>query len=207
MSNERMPVAVKNSPRANEKFVTYVMHIAGCLTGNVSCANPTPSVASLIAQATLLAQANVQAKGGGTGVVADRDLKRKDLEEDIDHLVDYVQGNIKALGLDATAAAAMILSTGLSIRKTTTAAKPPLSARPGLLPGVVLVVARALANAHMYYWEFSLDLKVWSSVTETAQAHTTVSGLTPGQVYYFRFYTRTRKGLGDYSDAVKCMVH
>ena len=38
------------------------------------------------------------------------------------------------------------------------------------------------------------------------QARTTVAGLTPGQLYFFRFRAHSRKGLGDYSDAVTCRV-
>jgi hypothetical protein len=38
------------------------------------------------------------------------------------------------------------------------------------------------------------------------KADTTVAGLTPGQVYSFRFRAQTRKGLGDYSQVVSLMV-
>jgi phosphodiesterase/alkaline phosphatase D-like protein len=35
----------------------------------------------------------------------------------------------------------------------------------------------------------------------------TVTGLTPGQVYYFRFSAQTRKGPVDVSQTVSLMVH
>jgi hypothetical protein len=38
------------------------------------------------------------------------------------------------------------------------------------------------------------------------QASTSVTGLIPGQVYYFRFRAHTRKELGDYSDVVRFMA-
>ena len=62
MNTANMPVPVKKSPPSHELFATYVKFIAGCLTGNSDCPNPTPSVASLISQADAMAQANVKAK-------------------------------------------------------------------------------------------------------------------------------------------------
>ncbi len=58
----------------------------------------------------------------------------------------------------------------------------------------------------MYYWEISLDQQSWTSVPETLKARATITGLTPGQRYYFRFRAHTRKGLGDYSDVVTLIV-
>ena len=40
------------------------------------------------------------------------------------------------------------------------------------------------------------------------RADTTISGLTLGQVYYFRFQAQTRKvGLGNYSQVVSIVMH
>ncbi|MEO7331646.1 MAG: fibronectin type III domain-containing protein [Minicystis sp.] len=62
-------------------------------------------------------------------------------------------------------------------------------------------------------WDFSLrahpsqksvDQAIWTSSAGTMQARTTITGLLPGQLLYFRFRAHTRKGLGDYSNVVKC---
>lgn len=206
MSLERMPIAVKNSPRSHHAFITYVLHLSTCLTGNASFLNVSPSAPQLKTLADGFAQANADAKGGGQGMVAERNSKRLDLEEQLDHLVDNVRGTVKAQATDPAAAMAMILSTGLSVKKKSLAKKPPLAAKHGSVSGVVLVVALAVAKTAMYYWEYSVDQKVWTSVPETMKASTAISGLIPGQTYYFRFHAKTRKGLGDYSDVVKLMA-
>ena len=58
----------------------------------------------------------------------------------------------------------------------------------------------------MYFWQFSSDQKNWSNAPQTLKAKLTVTGLTPGQVYYFRFSAQTRKGPVDYSQIVSLMV-
>ncbi len=206
MSTEKMPIPVKKCPRSHDAFVSYAKHLATCVTGNASFTNPTPTVLSLAAQAEAFAQANAKAKGGGPGVVADRNAKRNDLEGDIDHLVDYVRGVIKAEATDPANAATLILSAGLSVRKSSSASKAPLAIKAGGVPGEVWLIARAVARPALYFWEYSVDQVVWTSTPGTIQARTTITGLLPGQVLYVRFRAHTRKGLGDYSDVVKCRV-
>jgi hypothetical protein len=58
-----------------------------------------------------------------------------------------------------------------------------------------------------YEWELSLDQQSWSLAAETAQAHATVLGLTPGKTYYFRFRCFMRDNTkSDPSHAVSHMV-
>ena len=205
-THERMPIPVKKSPKSNDKFVTYVMLLVANFTGSTTFTSPNPTLASLTAKANALAAANAKARGKGPGLVADRDAKRQDLEGDVDKLVTYVRDTIRSLGVDAATAIALVLGTGLSIRKVGRAAKPPLEVRHGSLSGEVLLIALALGRDTVFYWEYSLDQKTWTSGGETLQAKTRISGLTPGQLYYFRFHARNRKGLGPDSDAVKCIV-
>ena len=206
MNTTNMPVPVKKSPPSHELFATYVKFIAGCLTGNSDCPDPTPSVASLISQADALAQANVKAKGNAPGAVADRNAKRKHLEGDLDHLIDHVKVVIKAQALDPVSATKLILSIGLSVRKSSSFAKPPLAARDGKLPGEVKLMALTVAGAAMYFWEHSVDGVAWTSAPGTTGAKTTLSGLSAGQTYFFRFHAHTPKGMGPSSDPVKWMV-
>jgi spore coat protein U-like protein len=64
-----------------------------------------------------------------------------------------------------------------------------------------------VARSAVYLWDYSLDLKTWTSVPQTMKASTTIAGLTMGQVYYFRFHAQTRKGVGNYSQVVSLLVH
>jgi hypothetical protein len=206
MSTGGFPIVVKKSPRPHHLFAVFVFHIADCLDGNTSFPNPSPSVATLKSKADAFAQANAKARAGGPGVVADRNAKREDLEADIDHLVDYVQGAVRAQTADPATAIAMILSAGLAVRKRGTAPKAPLAASRGSVSGEIVLVARAAGKMVVYSWEYSADEKTWIAAPQTMSARTTIAGLVPGQVYAFRFRARTPKGLGDYSDVVKLMA-
>lgn len=206
MSTEVMPIAVKKCPRPHDAFVTYVLHVASCLEGNAIFASASPTPAELKAAAGKMADANAKAKNGGAAPVADRKAKRKDIEVMLDELVVYVRSTVRANAADAAAAAAMILSAGLSIRKPRTTSKAPLAAKHGGVSGDVLVSARSVSKTAIYIWEYSLDQQSWTSLPQTMTAKTRVSGLTPGQTYYFRFRAQTRKGLGDYSDVVKLIA-
>jgi hypothetical protein len=204
---EAFPIAVKNSPRSNHKFVTFLYNIVNCLTGNASFTNPTPTAAQIKDTADNLGAANAKAKNGGPLAVADRDAKRADAEKLLDQYVIYVRVNVKGQAGDPATAAAMILSSGLSVKKYVKPQKPQLAAKYGTVSGQVLLVALAVAKSAMYMWEYSLNLKDWVSVPQTMQADTIITGLTPGQTYYFRFRAQTRKGLGDYSQVVSLLVH
>jgi hypothetical protein len=206
MKTEPVPKAAKKSPRSHDVFVTFLYHLVACLTGNAPFANVNPTAAMLKAIADGLAQANAAVKGGGKAATAARNAKRKDAEEQVDHLVDSVNAIVKAAGADAPNAASMILSTGLPVRATTASHKPPLAVKHGAVSGDVLLAALAVARSAVYYWSWSLDMKSWTSVPDTFTARTTITGLTPGQVYYFRFQAKTRKGMTGFSDAVQIMV-
>jgi hypothetical protein len=57
-----------------------------------------------------------------------------------------------------------------------------------------------------YYWGFSLDQRGWTSAADSMTARVTIAGLTPGQTYYFRYRTLTRKGMSDFSQIVSFLV-
>ena len=86
--------------------------------------------------------------------------------------------------------------------------KAELTAKMSSISGLVLLNARAVPGAVSYGWELSLDQVTWSSGGTTAQSHTTISGLTPGKVYYFRFHAFLRDNTTtNPSQVVNCPVH
>ena len=205
-SAESYPKVVKNSPPSHHKFVTYLYKIVDCMTDNESFTTPTPSVAAIKAVADGLATANAKAKSGGQIAVSDRNAKREEAERLVDQLVTYVQVTVRAQAGSPAAAAAAIVSAGLSVRKFTKPSKAPLTAKHGRVSSEVVLVAAAIAKAGMYFWEYSLDQKTWTSAGQTMAAHTTIVGLTPGQLVSFRFRAQGRKGIGEYAQAVTLMV-
>jgi len=201
-----MPLPVKNCPRSPHEMVTHLHRLASCLDGNSSFPSPRPTVAMIEGAAGALAQANAAAENGGLAAVADRRAKRRDAEFLVDQLLGYVKATVRAQAVDADAAAAMILSSGFSLRKSRRGAKPPLAARHGAVSTEVLLVALAVDRTAVYFWEHSVDQVTWTAAPTTLKVRTTIGGLVPGQGYYFRFRAQTRKGMGDPSDAVRLMV-
>ena len=87
------------------------------------------------------------------------------------------------------------------------APKPEIEAREGTTSGNVQLLARAVASAAAYFWEYSEDQQTWTAGAPTAQARSTIAGLSPGKVYYFRFRALRREGvITDASPIVSFMV-
>ena len=72
--------------------------------------------------------------------------------------------------------------------------------------GAVLLIAAAIAGALTYTFEYSLDQVTWSSAGQTGKVRTTITGLTPGKVYYFRFLAFKRGDTTYTSQVVYLMV-
>jgi hypothetical protein len=200
------PIAFARFPRNHKGFVIYADNIAGKLEGNVDLPNPTPSLVVYKADVAALVTAQAQATDGAPTSIADRNAKALKVYQDIGHIVDYVQTVADTQGSPADAVA-LIVGAGLEVQKPRKRKTRDLSVRYLGISGAVLLTALAVEGAGAYYWEYSLDQKVWATPPETRTGKTTITGLTPGQVYYFRFRTLTGKGKGDYSQVVSLMMH
>jgi hypothetical protein len=202
-----MPTPVKDAPRSNHKFATYLHVIAAGLTNNPYFTNAAPSAAQFKAGADAMADANAKAKGGGPNAAAFRDKVRSDNEKLCDQLVLWVGLTTRASTGDPATATAMIVSTGLSTRKHTMYVKAQLTPKYGYSTGEVLLSARAAKGRAAYLFEYSLDGNTWTAVPQSLVTRVHVSGLTPATIYYFRFRAQTRKGMTEYSSVVSFIVH
>lgn len=198
------PVAKLKCPRTPKNFLTYAKSVVAKAKGSASLSYP--GMAELEADVLALDKAETLAGDKNPALVADRDAKALKVYQGLGHYLDYVQSLVEQQATPADAVA-MILGLGLTVRKTSAYAKPALVAKYGDVSGDVVLVALAIDGAGAYYWEFSFDQKSWTTVPETKYATTTISGLTPGQVYYFRFRALTPKGKGNYSQVVNLLVH
>jgi hypothetical protein len=207
-TSDPWPVAIKDAPRSNHEFVSYLLKVALGLNNHIAIfTNPVPTAADLQKAAVDLSAANAKAKHGTPADTADRDAQRLVGDELADRLVLYVRATVRAQAASASEAANMILGVGLAIKTVPTRTKAELAAKYDRVSGDVHLVARAVAADAVYLWEWSLDQKSWNSIPQTMVANTTVSNLAPGQVYAFRFHAQTRKGMGDYSMVVTLSLH
>ena len=97
-------------------------------------------------------------------------------------------------------------SAKMRLRKAAAHTKPDFAVKDGLVMGQAQLIARAVDNGLLYFWELSLDQTAWAVALDTSSARAVLTGLTVGQTYYFRFRTRTRKGMTDYSQILSHMV-
>jgi hypothetical protein len=104
---------------------------------------------------------------------------------------------------------ALIIATALfALRKAGgRGAKADIAAKRGPTSGTARLQAAAIAGALVYFWEMSADDKVWSKAVDTERVTAVVTGLSPGQTYYFRFRAFVRKsGYTNYSQVVSLLV-
>jgi hypothetical protein len=199
------PSAVLRIPKADKDLFAFGMAVHDGFLGNPDLPNPSPVMAVFKADLVAFQDAATKAQLKTKGAVTQRKAKRRKVVSDLKHLKDYVQ-SVAEMQTDSATAAAIIEAVLMSVRKTGKHAQPELQARNTGVSGEVALAAASVARDAVYYWEFSLNQTNWSSVPETLRASTVITGLTPGQTYYFRFRALTRKERKDYSQVVRLMV-
>jgi len=168
--------------------------------------NPTPQeLTTLATDAAAYDSAYAKSRGGGRAATQALKAARKKIMTDLSHVRDRIQQVAETKTTPADAAA-VIVGAGLSLKKRTKRNKPPLRAVQGPTSGTAWLELLRVAGIATYYWVFSTDQKNWSSAPETMKARLLLTGLTPGQTYYFKFRALTRKGPVDYSQIVSLFV-
>jgi hypothetical protein len=199
------PGAALLVPRGHDGSITFAKNVLTSVT-NSSYFNPKPAeLATLEADTAAYDKANVEARGGGVIALAARKAARRKVITDLHHIRDRVQA-VAETQTSYADAAAVIVSAGMKVRKVVKRNKPPVHASYGPTSGSVVLDALRVAPIAMYFWQFSLNQKDWSDLPRSMKAKVLVSGLTPGQTYYFRFHAEGRKGPVDFSQIVSLLV-
>jgi hypothetical protein len=173
------------------------------MTNNTYFATPTPTLASVKAAADAVVAAEIAARNKAPGAIEDRNQKVIALISLLHALRAYVQSIADS---DISNGEAIIRSSGMGVKKVTPRQKNTFKATQGDVSGLVLLTAPRAAAKACYTWQWSTDEKVWTTLPQTMVATTTVSGLTPATVYYFRYRVRTRKGESDWSQIISILV-
>jgi hypothetical protein len=188
-----VPRVILGAPKKKKELGGFAQGIESALTGNPHFLTPNP----------LFAAAQLAANTRAVGAVTARNDAWRALLGVLQHLRDYVAGIVE---ISPTNAISVIESSGMKVPKQATRHKPHLAVQQGDISSVVTLIAKAIADNAVYYWEYSLDQKSWTTVPEGFGASTEISGLTAGQTYYFRFRGLTRQGKTDYSQVVSFLV-
>jgi hypothetical protein len=200
------PLAVLLLPKPTKELLTFGKAVHDAMLGNPNFPRPNPPLGVFKANLEALDDAETKAATRTKGAATARDAIKKQVMNDLSHLCDYVQG-VAEKAASPAAAAAVISSAFMSIKKVPQRVTPPLRAKNTGVPGQVALAAKPVARKASYYWEHSLDQVTWTCVPETLNASTTIDGLPWAQLCYFRFRALTGAGKGEYSPVVSLLVH
>ena len=191
-------------PLSVSALITYAGGIVKRMTGNPSFPNPTPTLAAVSAAIDDLQAAETAALARTKGAVATRNDKRAALVLLLKQLRGYIQTTADA---SAENGAALIESSGVAVRKTTTRRARAFTAKAGAVSGSAKVIATAAGRRASYEWQYSTDGgKTWIAAPVTLQAKTTIAGLAPGATVLFKYRAVTKAGEGDWSQAASLVI-
>jgi hypothetical protein len=176
------------------------------LTGSAAVPNPTPTLVVVTAHLDALDAATKAAIKGPKGSAAARNAAQFVVRGDMRQLKACVQ-----VAADANIAnsKAIIEGSGMYATRRATNPKPDLAAKYGPISGTLGIIARAIRRSKKgsYGWQMSTDMKTWTDLAPTTDAKTTVTGLTAGTLYYFRYRTFTKAGYSDWSVPIEIIAH
>jgi hypothetical protein len=191
-------VVVLALPRTVNGLLIRAQSIVTALEDNVATfPSPSPALAVVKQHTADLSAAETATKTRAMGTVQDRNDTRALLIQDLHQIQAYVQQIVSATPAHAAEIAAMAM---MSLRKPRSYQKSDLTVKQ-IVSGLVRLMGRAVKGAGAYEWQFGVDGKTWSSAPPTMQASTTISGLTRGTLYYFRYRAIVRTGPQNWSPA------
>jgi hypothetical protein len=196
-------LAALNLPKPAAMVCAIARSIVTAMTDHPLLTSPSPSLATITADIEAVEAANAEVLTRTRGTREVRDAKLATLRDDLAHLKAWVQ---VAADLDPTIAAALIESTGMSVKRPSIRHKLPFEARQGMVSGSVDLIAKCAGDRAGYAWQRSLDQKTWVTIRSTIQSRTLVTGLTPGLTHYFRLSVLTKDGPGDFGPVVALLV-
>ena len=204
MKTKRYPIALF-MPSVVALLIAFGRHIVQCMTNNSWFPSPSPDLNTVSGHLDALETAQTQAKTRTVGAAAARDLKKKEVEDDLTALKAYVHSIVLK---NTSAAVAIILSAGMSPKTFGIRTKLPLEALMGSVPGQVLLRAKAAGKRVAYEWQYSADSgKTWQAIGITTDADTSIDGLTEGAMYMFRVRSTIKKETGAWTQPISFLVH
>jgi hypothetical protein len=205
--NMNGPRVVLRLPRDAQGLYTRGLAIWGAIKADTTRFPTTyPPAAEVDADLKALGEALQAAEKGSPSAKTALAVAADKVRQTLELLGKVVQSVVRAGPVeDAPAIISSVLMYESNVGRRSS--KPELAVRDGATSGAVQLIALAVASAAAYYWEYSLDLETWTAGAPTAQARSTIAGLSPGQVYHFRFRVLKREGLmTDASSTVSFMV-
>jgi len=199
----RRIIAVLNLPKSNSKLIIKARAIVKSMTGNANFPTPIPDLTTVSKDIDTLETAETAAQSRAAGTVAARDAAKETVLKDLRALTAYVQSVADNNVADSEA---IITSAGLDVKKQGAINKQDFTVKPGVLSGSVILIAKGTGNRTSHDWQSSTDGNNWSPLPSTIQAKTTVEGLTPVTVMFFRHRVISKDGPGAWSQPENIVI-
>jgi hypothetical protein len=173
------------------------------MTGNAHYPNPPVALADLKKTRDEFDASISLAKLGDDRAIAQKNILRERLEDQLHEQASYVMGVAKS---DLS-----ILSTsGFTIvRDRLRSNRDKLIVKPGNSSGVVSSEMNGLRKVRVYYHQYTLDPitpeSAWTEVRSTTRK-VTIFGLEPGLKYWFRAKAITKDGDEDVTDPIARII-
>ncbi|MEP7168661.1 MAG: fibronectin type III domain-containing protein [Bacteroidota bacterium] len=190
-------------------IVERVRNVVTKMTGNLFFSTPHPTLATVTADVDALDTLEQETLQGGKVKNKLKQLAKKKLFATMTALTGYVQTT--SLGDED-----QILSAGFELKRKPVKLgllPPPSNFRAafGFHPGEIILRWIGVYGRSEYFVQISIDPARTDSWTDVPMGHTgkvrlVVSGLTPGQVYYFRIFTECAAGTSGPSEVANHMA-
>jgi len=178
--------AVMRYDDAKRGLVTYGSFVLERMTSNASFPNPVPPLSELASAIDALREAEARAQIGGPPDTAIRDARKSDLVALLKLLcawVEYIANKTPQLAI------AMIESSGFYVKGSThPTPKDVIRVVRGRVSGEVDIHVKMPKKDAVIWYRMSADGGLtWIDVVHLQNSKYTVTGLTPGKTYLFRF--------------------
>ena len=185
-------IAVLMFPREINNFISYAKTIYKAMNGNPNFPNSGAKLTKLNTDTLALenAESGLHTK------------PPKNTTDERDAALEKVKNDLRALQPDVQSAAdanpaqaeVIVQSSGMKVKKTSIRQKQQDNVKDGKVSGTVLVTATG-RGAHE--WQMSKDQKEIITLDSTSAANVIVTGLIPGEWWFFRsrkILTKNKKG-------------
>ena len=198
-------LAVLKMPKAIGDKIIKAQFVQQKLTGNANFPLPYPTNIPTLAQLGLdinaLVAAQTAVKSRTAGADDARNAALTLVVADLRGIIPMVQAAADKIPANAET---IIPGAGYDVKKVSPHQKQGDAVKEGKVSGSVILTA---SGGGGHEWQMSKDLIAITNLPSTSGAKTTMSGLTPGDVWYVRNRPILKKAeLGNYSLWIKFMV-
>jgi hypothetical protein len=187
------------------QVIQYSRHLEATLDADPRFVGLAAYVAQLSADTDALEKLQGPAMTRAAGAASARDTPLGKVHTDIDNIRQGVQTLVDA---NPGQAEEYATAAAMHLRRHNPAQKPWLAAKMVKgTPGAALLNAKSVKRGASYEWQISSDGASWTTFGFSTQADTTVTGLSAGHTYYFRFRTTIGHVTSDFGQALEFMAY